>query len=118
MAINYLEQKRLIFAKRQASRKDKGGNYHSMIKKVPAYIQTNGFLYTMVFLNEKDKDVFEDVYKWHCESDLNEQKLMPNISNQDFLNRLLEKEDTIIRAMTMETLALMKCFRRFVKQED
>lgn len=118
MAINYLEQKRLLFAKRQANREGKDSNYDSMIKKVPAYIQTNGFLYTMVFLKEKDNAVFEDIYKWHCESDLNEQKLMPNISINDFIDNILKQEDTLIRIMTMETLALMKCFKRFVKQED
>jgi CRISPR type III-B/RAMP module-associated protein Cmr5 len=120
MAINNLEQKRLLYARRQANRADKrSSNYDSMIKKVPAYIQKNGFVYTMAFLNEKDKAVFEDIWKWHCSSDLNGQQLMPNTSQGDFLNRLLETDDmNLLRGFTLETLAIMKCFRRFVKDED
>lgn len=120
MAINNIEQKRLLYARRQANRPEKKSkNYDGMIKKVPAYIQKNGFIYTMAFLNEKDAAVFEDIWKWNCESELNGQHLMPNIKQKDFLNALLETEDTnLLLGVTLETLAIMKCFRRFVKEED
>lgn len=127
MAINYLEQKRLLYAMHATSEEGRGKttkgeeskNYASMVKKVPAYIQKNGFPYTLAFLYEKDKEVFYDIWKWHCKSKLNEQQLMPNTDKKDFMRKLLELEDmTLLRALTLETLAIMKCFRRFVKEED
>lgn len=125
MAIKYLEQKRLLYAMRATSKEGRGAkeekssNYDSMVKKVPAYIQKNGFPYTLAFLQEKDKEIFYDIWKWHCESELNEQHLMQSTSKNDFMKKILELEDmTLLRALTLETLAIMKCFRRFVKEED
>lgn len=90
-----------------------------MVKKVPAYIQKNGFPYTLAFLQEKDKEVFYDIWNWHCASELNNQKLMPAIGKEEFMKKLLELEDmALLRALTLETLAIMKCFRRFVKEEE
>ena len=46
MAIHHLEQKRLIYAKRESDGVEdpKKKEFGSMVKKVPAYIQNNGFL--------------------------------------------------------------------------
>jgi CRISPR type III-B/RAMP module-associated protein Cmr5 len=124
MAIQHLEQKRLIFAKSETEKEGrkkkpfKSPNYDSMVKKVPAYILNNGFLYTMAFLNEKDKEVFHDIWNWHCASVWNEQKLMPKVEKNNFLDIIFRKDDTTVRALTMETLALMRCMRRFVNDED
>lgn len=116
MAINNLEQKRLLYAKRKADAQETKSEYASMIKKVPAYILKNGFPYTMAFLNEKGKSVFNDIVEWHCSNELNEQRLADG-KQDDFLNYLLGEnmEMDNLRALTMETLAIMKCFRRFVK---
>lgn len=117
MAIHHLEQKRLIYAKKEAD-KNNNKEFGNMIKKVPAYIQTNGFLYTMAFLKEKDKKVFEAIQKWHSNKNENQQAIMPNVSHSNFLDELFKQEDTTLRVMTMETLTLMKSFRRFVKEES
>jgi len=130
MSINFLEQKRLIFAKEQAERKDKMESYHSLTKKVPAFIQNNGLLYTLAYLEEdeikkgKKKNaeiklsVFEDIWKWHCQTERNQHKLMPEVPKDEFLNVILQKDDSSLRAITLETLALMKCLRRFVKEDE
>lgn len=136
MAINYLEQKRLLYAMtatnkvgrdaKNLTKKEKSKNYDGMIKKVPAYIQKNGFVYTMAFLNEKDQEVFYDIWRWHCDTSLthneiplNEQRWMSNTTKDKFLKELFELKDmNKLRAITLETLAIMKCFRRFVKDED
>ncbi|MEM8524993.1 MAG: type III-B CRISPR module-associated protein Cmr5 [Bacteroidota bacterium] len=128
MAINNLEQQRLLYAMRATSKdgrarkelsnKERSSNYDSMVKKVPAYVQKNGFVYTMAFLNEKDHEVFYDIWKWHCSTDLNTRKLAEK-EKGEFLKYLLELEDaSMLRALTLETLAIMKCFKRFVKDED
>jgi len=128
MAINNLEQRRLLYAMKATSKegrskkvqsdKERSSNYDSMIKKVPAYIQKNGFVYTMAFLKEKDQEVFHDIWKWHCSTDLNTRKLVEK-KKEEFLKYLLELEDaSMLRALTLETLAIMKCFKRFVKDED
>ena len=130
MAIQHLEQKRLVFAKKQTNTstrnkkkedekiKKKSSNYDSMVKKVPAFILNNGFLCTMAFLNEKDEEVFYDIWNWHCESENNQNKLLSGISKDDFLTKLFSASDEMVRALTMETLSLMKCMRRFVKDDE
>lgn len=96
-------------------------NYDAMVKKVPAYIQTNGFVYTMAFLAEKDKGVLQTIYEWHCSSTENTMKLdkLDSVtSREDFLEKLIkELSDEEIRMITVETLALFTWLRRFVDDE-
>lgn len=114
MAINNLEQKRLLYAKRKADARGKDSEYASMTKKVPAFILKNGFPYTMAYLNEKGKKVFDDIVEWHCSTDLNSTPLASG-KKDEFLNHIFSLETNELRALTLETLAIMKCFRRFVK---
>ncbi len=129
MSIQNLEQKRLIFAQKQATRKEKNStNYDSLIKKIPAYIQTNGLLYTLAFLDSKRKVdekgvkndaelVFQDIWEWHCKTSENDHKMMPNVTIPKFMEELFKKSDSEIRFLTLETLSLFKCLKRFVKEE-
>lgn len=128
MAIQNLEQKRLIFAMKQGKANADKGNYDSLVRKIPAYIQTNGLLYTLAFLDSKrdinkqgvknDAElVFEDIWEWHCNSSQNDHKMMQGVTIPMFMEKLFEKSDSEIRLLTLETLALFKCLKRFVKDE-
>lgn len=122
-----IDQKRAAFAysKRTAGN---DSNYDAMVKKVPAYIQNNGFVYTLAFLAEKKdgKSVFKVIYEWHtsAENACRLQKLQ-GISESQFLKTLAEMKtpngvlltDEEIRLLTMETLTLFTWLRRFVKDE-
>lgn len=128
MAIQHLEQKRLVFALKETSKegrdekklgkKERSKNYDSMVKKVPTYILNNGLLYTLAYLNEKDPEVLYDIWNWHCSSEFNERKMMKEVIRNNFLNTLFNKPDSEIRIITLETLALLKCMRRFVKEDE
>lgn len=97
-------------------------NYDAMIKKLPAYIQTNGFMYTIAYLAEKDPGVLETIRKWLCQTNENVlriNKLEKIATNEDFLKATIEKiSDEEIRYLTLDTLALLGWLRRFVKDED
>jgi CRISPR type III-B/RAMP module-associated protein Cmr5 len=128
MAIQNLEQQRLIFAMEQGIKNKGKGNYDSLVKKIPAYIQTNGFLYTLAFLDSKrdinkqgiknDAElVFEDIWEWHCNTDQNDHKMMLGVTLPKFMEELFKKSDAEVRFLTLETLSLFKCLKRFVKDE-
>ncbi len=119
MAIQNLEQKRLIYSQNQTTRSGKNSsNYDAMIKKVAAFIQTNGLLYTLAYLKEKDEAVFEDIQKWHTEEH-NVLSFAANTKNDkgEFLKATFALTDDKVRLLTLETLALFKCLKRFVKDE-
>lgn len=117
MTIQNLEQERLIFSQKQASRKEKNSsNYDAMVKKVPAFIQTNGLLYTLAYLLEKDKAVFEDIKEWHT---VKHNNLGFAITDDNaFLTATFDLSDDKVRLLTLETLSLFKCLKRFVKEEN
>ena len=90
-----------------------------MVKKVPAYIQTNGLVYTLAFLEKKDEGVYDTIWKWHCNTDENTMQL-PTLKGKPkkvFLETLLILSDEDIRFLTLETLALFTWLRRFVDDE-
>jgi|AntRauTorckE5430_2_1112549.scaffolds.fasta_scaffold82519_1 CRISPR/Cas system CMR-associated protein Cmr5 small subunit len=119
MAINNLEQKRLLYAMKESKGKNK--DYGNMVKKVPAYIQKNGFPYTMAYLQgEKNgKAIFSTIYKWHCDNNVNVTNLISNASSETaFLEKILDDADgNLMRALTLETFSLMKSLRRFAKSD-
>jgi CRISPR/Cas system CMR-associated protein Cmr5 small subunit len=118
MAINNLEQKRLLYAMNEAKGKNK--DYGNMVKKVPTYIQKNGFPYTMAFLQgEKNgKPIFETIYKWHTNKDKNAMCLVSSVSNENaFVEEILRANGDLLRALTLETFSLMKSLRRFAKSD-
>lgn len=115
MAIQNLEQKRLIFAMDNA-KNDKA--YGVMVKKVPAYIQTNGLLYTLSYLIEKDKAVFEGIQTWHTEAhNVLGFEAITKTDKTAFLKATFALTDDKVRFLTLETLSLFKCLKRFVKDE-
>jgi len=119
MAIQNLEQKRLIYSQKQASRGGKSSsNYDAMVKKVPAFIQTNGLLYTLAYLKEKDKAVFEDIQMWHTdEHNVLSFAAQTKTDTGEFLKATFALSEDKVRLLTLETLALFKCLKRFVKDE-
>jgi len=114
-----IEQKRAKFAFDNKTSAE-SSNYDAMVKKAPAYIQTNGFVYTIAFLAEKDKGVFKTIWKWNCNAPENTMKLssLNGKSENQFLATLINLEDEDLRLVTLETLALFTWLRRFVKDED
>lgn len=118
MSIQNLEQKRLIFAMTNA-KKDKP--YGVMVKKVPALIQTNGLLYSLAYLKKEKPDVFETIRKWHVEeyNNLGFEKESTK-KDESFLSEIFNEKkfsDSAIRLLTLETLNLIKCLKRFVSDE-
>lgn len=119
MAINNLEQKRLLYAMRESDGKDK--EYGNMVKKVPAYIYKNGFPYAMAFLKgEKNgNSIFETIYKWHTDKSENALCLLSEVNTKDeFAEAILTAKGDLVRALTLETFSLMKSLRRFAKSDS
>ncbi|MDX2305779.1 MAG: type III-B CRISPR module-associated protein Cmr5 [Microscillaceae bacterium] len=116
-----IEQQRSKFAFNHKTSSE-SSNYDAMAKKLPAYIQTNGFVYTMAFLAEKDKGVLQTIYEWHCTAPENKtrlDKLTSLTSREAFLEKLIKDlSDEEIRILTIETLALFTWLRRFVKDDE
>jgi len=126
-----IEQQRAKFAfahkesPKETNKKGKedtlSSNYDAMVKKVPAYIQTNGFVYTMAFLAEKDEGVLQTIYEWHCtalENKMKLDKLTSVTKREDFLAKIVKDlSDEEIRMITVDTLALFTWLRRFVDDE-
>lgn len=119
MAINNLEQKRLLYAMNEAKGKKK--DYGNMVKKVPAYIQKNGFPYTMAYLQgeKHGQPIFNTIYLWHTDKSKNAMYLVGNVSSEDaFLKEILNADRDLLRALTLETFSLMKSLRRFAKSDE
>lgn len=113
-----IEQKRAKFAFDHKT-STKSTNYDAMVLKVPAYVQTNGLVYTLAFLQKKDEGVFETIWKWHCQEAGNAMQLpaLKGKPNTAFLSTLINLDDEGIRLVTLETLALFTWLRRFVDDE-
>ncbi len=116
-----IEQHRSIYAYKQANRTNKSGNYDSNVKKFPAYVQTNGLIYTFAFMLSKEKEwksVIEDIDGWFSDEpqEILKGKLAGKKLSEVIFSDTLEDKD--IRITTMETLALFTWLRRFVKDED
>ena len=114
-----IEQKRAKFAFDHKS-SSKSSNYDAMVKKTGAYIQTNGLVYTLAFLEQKDKGVFETLWKWHCSENGNFMRL-PELTGKaqtEFISVLLGLTDEKIRLVTLETISLLTWLRRFVKDDE
>lgn len=119
MAINNLEQKRLLYAMSEA-KLNNNKDYGNMVKKVPAYIQKNGFPYAMAYLRGENhgKPIFKTIYQWHTDGSKNALCLVGNISNEDaFLEEILNADGDLLRALTLETFSLMKSLRRFANSD-
>jgi len=113
-----IEQKRSKFAFDHKTSTE-SSNYDAMVKKVPAYIQTNGLVYTLAFLEKKDKGVYDTIWKWHCNTAENLMRLssLNGKAKTAFLETLFTLSDEDIRLLTLETLALFTWLRRFVDDE-
>jgi CRISPR type III-B/RAMP module-associated protein Cmr5 len=99
---------------------NKSSNYDAMVKKTGAYLQTNGLVYTLAFLEQKDKGVFETLWKWHCIETGNSMRLteLREKTQKEFISALLSLDDEKIRLVTIETISLLAWLRRFVKDDE
>ena len=96
-------------------------NYDAMVKKLPAYIQTNGLVYTLAFLHKKDPGLYDTLWKWHCNAtdNFNQLTSLASKSKEAFLRVVVnDLEDDEIRRLTMETLALLNWLKRFVTEDE
>lgn len=117
MALENIAQKTLLFAFNKASNGDK--DYSGYVKKTPSFIQNNGLLYTLAYLNKKSDKLAEHIREWHvAEHNVLNLDKAKCTSIDTFLKELLIKNDSDIRLLTLETLALLKCLRRFVKEDN
>jgi CRISPR-associated protein Cmr5 len=116
-----IEQERAKAAFEFATRPNKkGSNYDGNAKKLPMYILNNGLLNTLAFVNSKKdwQQLYEDITIWFRDKDV--QGLIKDkfVDNKSLIEVVLSLDDTEIRQVTNETLALLSWLRRFVKQEE
>ena len=94
----------------------KGVNNGEVVKKVPAYIMNNGLLATAAFASES-KGGYEDVFKaviCHLK-DRRVGKLPKEVegSSASLIRYLVDKDSSVLRDITMETMAYLNYLRRF-----
>ena len=124
-----IEQERAKAAFLYATNKDKkGNNYDGNAKKLPMYILNNGFLNTLAFAYSKSdwKQLYLDIEDWFkkepqnliktkLEKQINE--LPNNEKDKALMKTILELNDSELRQVTNEVLALFSWLRRFVKED-
>jgi len=120
--IKGIEQGRAKFAYDCVEKAKNIKKYKGHVKKIPAYVTTNGLGATLAFIYSKD-DIYKIIYS-HIENWLREdEKSLIDLSE----SRKLVKEITNIdspqyRAITMEVLAFVNWLRRFadglIEDED
>lgn len=94
----------------------KGVNNGEIVKKVPAYIMNNGLLATAAFASES-KGGYEDVFKAVIRhlKDPRVEKLPEKMeeSSDALIRYLVKKDSSVLRDITMETMAYLNYLRRF-----
>ena len=94
----------------------KGVNNGEIVKKGPAYIMNNGLLATAAFARES-KGGYEDVFKAVIRhlKDPRVEKLPEKMeeSSDALIRYLVKKDSSVLRDITMETMAYLNYLRRF-----
>lgn len=90
-------------------------NYKSGIRKLPAYIKTNGLGQTLAFILNRDN--FPEIYKQLAEwlQRENEEGLE---KGGELVQQVIAMSSARYRQVTMETLAIINWMRRFVDGLD
>ena len=130
-----MAQARAKFAWDCANKADDGhkkgnkGNqeYASIVRKIPAYIKTNGLLNTLAFLyskknSAKNGEALQNIRVWLVDSSKNPFCLIsePLDNEEQLLDYLLDKQKSDTRFLmqcTLEVLALFNWLRRFVESK-
>jgi CRISPR-associated protein Cmr5 len=90
-------------------------NYKSGVRKLPAYIKTNGLGQTLAFIKNRDNfpRIYEQLTEWLQRE--NEEGLE---QKGDLVQQVIAMPSARYRQVTMETLALINWMRRFVDGLD
>lgn len=112
MGLKNLEQSRLLEAYKKLEKTDK--EYGNWVKKLPALVQANGVIYTLLALENKCKKLYDDIQSWLKENaDLTIHLFR---GQRDFNKIILGLSQTNLRLVTMEVLAFARAARPFVKK--
>lgn len=123
--IKHISQARAKFAWQIAKKRENDKEFASLVKKIPAYIKTNGLLNTIAFLfsksenkeNNREGFVLKSIREWltHAEYGLINASLNDNKKFIDFLSNKAQPSELI--QFTTETLNLFYWLTRFVKSD-
>lgn len=108
-----LEQRRAAQAWNQTERVDKMPNkkeYGSLVRGLPAMIQTDGLGQTLAFLKAKDKDEHRAAY-----NNLKEWLKIEFNFTEDLLPWLINQPSDVYRRVTSETQAYLLWLKRFAE---
>lgn len=88
--------------------------YKSYVKKLPAYIQTNGLAATLAFIDGKKEKAYKKLYE-HIGDWLkqDQKKLISLEEGKELVRAIVEVDSHTYRAVTNEVLALVNWLRRF-----
>lgn len=91
---------------------DKWDNYESGVKKLPAYIKTNGLGQALAFIKNRSNfpKIYEQLAEWLQQQD--EKGLVS--ADGDLVQQVIQMDSAAYRQITVETLALLNWMRRFV----
>ncbi|NNG65723.1 type III-B CRISPR module-associated protein Cmr5 [Caldanaerobacter subterraneus] len=116
LKVKTLEQERASFCLKEIEElpkgKDKRDKYKTNVRRLPAFIVSNGLIPTLAFYKSKEetKPVYDTLNKWL-------QKRGYISENKDALDELVDKDFQILRLATTEILALANWLKRTVEIE-
>lgn len=114
-----IEQKRAKAAFEYAEAATNSKNYSSYAKKMPMHILNNGLANALAFAYSKSdwQPLYKDVEKWLKEDE--PQNLIKDkfVNNKSLMQVIVELNDSELRQVTNEVLALFSWLRRFVKED-
>jgi CRISPR-associated protein Cmr5 len=94
---------------------EKWDNYKSGVRKLPAYIKTNGLGQTLAFIKNRDNfpQIYEQLATWLQRENDDDLK-----RGGELVHQVIAMPSVRYRQVTMETLALLTWMRRFVDGLD
>ncbi len=102
-----------------------GAHGGKVVQKIPPYIRTNGFLATLAFALEEDKngkkkrEGYQNVFDAIASHLASEHIALCQGKNAEALQQeLVEADSVLLRRVTEEAMAYLGYLRRFVRQEE
>ncbi|MCM8816031.1 MAG: type III-B CRISPR module-associated protein Cmr5 [Candidatus Omnitrophica bacterium] len=117
MTLKTLEQKRAEFAFQKVNevkKEDKKGEYKSLVRGFPAMILQNGLGQALAFLRAKGEKHHQWLY-----GQINEWLKVSNNGDENFdvLQNIMNRDSSIYRLYTKQTLAFLVWLRKFAEAE-
>lgn len=114
-----IEQKRAKAAFEYADNAASSKNYGSYAKKMPMHILNNGLANALAFAYSKSdwQQLYKDVEKWLKEDEPQGLIKSKFVNNKSLMQVIIELNDSELRQVTNEVLALFSWLRRFVKED-